>query len=368
MSDNLRRYAAVRTHLTQIHAHIDAKRHHRHLNTLAGLVAGIVAATHTQLPKVAQKAPDDTYAESRIRRFSRWLQNPRTTQARFYAPVARELIRRLSRHQPLVLVFDGSGLGRGGFTLMASAVYDRRALPLAWLVKRGSGPFSAEAHLDLLDQLVEVIPAETEVIFLGDGEFDSVELQRRLDGLGWSYVSRTAISVIVDDGFTRCAVGDLVTVAGERVLSMPQASVTEQRYGPVHVVVWHEPGQAEALPLVTNLEVAEEACHWYAHRPRIETLFSDHKSRGFRLERSHISDPERLARLLIAVSLAYVWMIYLGAETLIRGWQKRVHRSDRVDLSLFQLGQRLLEDLLNHGHPLLVAFNVPPPSQLQSVR
>ena len=149
---------------------------------------------------------------------------------------------------------------------------------------------------------------------------------------------------------------------------MPQASVTDQRYGPVHVVIWHEPGHAEALPLVTNLELAEEACHWYAHRPRIETLFSDQKSRGFRVDKSHISDPERLARLLIAVSMAYVWMIYLGAETLMRGWVKWVHRGDRVDLSLFQLGQRVLDYLLNHGRPLLVAFNVPPPPELQSVR
>jgi hypothetical protein len=40
----------------------------------------------------------------------------------------------------------------------------------------------------------------------------------------------------------------------------------------------------------------------------IETFFSDQKSRGFHLHKSHIADATRLARLLIAACLAYIWM------------------------------------------------------------
>lgn len=97
----------------------------------------------------------------------------------------------------------------------------------------------------------------------------------------------------------------------------------------------------------------------------IETLFSDQKSRGFHVHKSHIADPERLSRLLMAVALAYLWMIYLGAEALRGRRYRRFHRRDRVDLSLFQLGLRLLEYLLNEGKRILVAFNVPP---LKTVR
>ena len=53
---------------------------------------------------------------------------------------------------------------------------------------------------------------------------------------------------------------------------------------------------------------------------------------------------------MIAASLAYLWMIYLGVEALREGWYKQFHRGDRVDLSLFQLGMRLLEHMLmKHG-------------------
>ena len=71
---------------------------------------------------------------------------------------------------------------------------------------------------------------------------------------------------------------------------------------------------------------------------------------------------------MIAASLAYLWMIYLGVEALREGWYKQFHRGDRVDLSLFQLGMRLLEHMLNEAWELLVAFNMPPNNSHQSVR
>ena len=58
--------------------------------------------------------------------------------------------------------------------------------------------------------------------------------------------------------------------------------------------------------------VMEEACLWYRKRMRIETFFSDQKSRGFHLHKSRIRDPQRLARLMIAACFAYIWIIYLG--------------------------------------------------------
>lgn len=96
----------------------------------------------------------------------------------------------------------------------------------------------------------------------------------------------------------------------------------------------------------------------YAKHCRIETFFSDQKSRGFHLHQSHLSDPTRLARLLIAACLAYIWIIYLGALCAQDGWRRLIHRGDRCDLSLFQLGLRLLEYLLNEDRAIPVAFYV----------
>jgi hypothetical protein len=65
--------------------------------------------------------------------------------------------------------------------------------------------------------------------------------------------------------------------------------------------------------LVTNMTSAEEAGHLSAKRFRIDTFFSDQKSRGVPLQQSPLADPERLSRLRIAACFAYLWGVYLGA-------------------------------------------------------
>jgi hypothetical protein len=136
------------------------------------------------------------------------------------------------------------------------------------------------------------------------------------------------------------------------------ALFTLQDYGPVLAITVWDQAYKDPLHLVTNMESVEEACYWYAKRFRIETFFSDQKSRGFNLHKSHIADPKRLARLMIAACLAYIWMVYLGAFAKQTGWNKIVHRTDRCDLSLFQLGLALLEHFLNEAIPIPVAFQI----------
>ena len=68
--------------------------------------------------------------------------------------------------------------------------------------------------------------------------------------------------------------------------------------------------------------------------------------------------PTRLSRLLMAACLAYLWIIHLGALCEQDGWISIIHRSDRCDLSLFQLGLRLLAYLLNADCTIPVAFYV----------
>ena len=103
---------------------------------------------------------------------------------------------------------------------------------------------------------------------------------------------------------------------------------------------------------------ADAACRLYAKRFRIETFFSDQKSRGFHLHQSHLSDPMRLSRLLTAACFASIWIMYLGALCEHDGWISMVHRGDRCDRSVFQLGLRLLEYLLNEDRAIPVAFYV----------
>jgi len=126
------------------------------------------------------------------------------------------------------------------------------------------------------------------------------------------------------------------------------------------VIVWWCKGYDKPIYLVSNMECVQEACHWYQRRFCIETFFSDQKSRGFNLQRSHLSDPKRIERFLIATCLAYIWIIYLGIKVRDnRSEMKMIHRADRCDLSLFQLGLRYLEHLLNQERQIPFSFMLP---------
>src|ERR671932_1550996 len=172
MSDNLRRYRAIRDALTQCYPGQPTGNCARHLSTLAALISGIVGSKSTQLPHIAATVPNGTKPESRVKRFARWCDNAHILEEVYFLPYAEVLLRHLAL-QTLVLVMDGSGVGRGGTTLMMHVVYKGRALPLAWRVRHApKGHFPAELHIAMVELMREVLPEGAKVVLLGDGEFD----------------------------------------------------------------------------------------------------------------------------------------------------------------------------------------------------
>jgi hypothetical protein len=359
MSDNLRRYRAIRDALTQCYPGQPSGTVARHLSTLAALISGIVGSKSTQLPHIAAKVPNGTKPESRVKRFARWLDNAHVLEEVYFLPYAEVLLRHLAL-QTVVLVMDGSGVGRGCTALMIHVVYKGRALPLAWRVRQApKGHFPEELHIALVTLIRELIPAGTQVVLLGDGEFDGTRLQQTLQQAGWSYACRTATSTVATwagETFRLDALGACLKPG--RLIELKEVHYTREAYGPIMVLCCWAKGYHEPLYLVSNMATAEAACRLYEKRFRIETFFSDQKSRGFHIHKSHISDVQRLSRLLIATCLAYIWIVYLGSVCEKEQWRHIIHRRQRCDLSLFQLGLRFLEHLLNEEISIPVQFHV----------
>jgi hypothetical protein len=363
MSDNLTRYLAISTALQQgyrqAYAIEPAGNYQRHLNTLSAMIGGIVGSQKTRLSAIANKMPGKVQRESRIKRLSRWIKNERVTREAFFVPFVTTMLQKFSRG-PLVLVVDGSDVGHGCVALVVSVLFQKRALPLGWLVVAGKkGHFSQENHVRIVEQVAPLIPEGREVIFLGDGEFDGCELLDTVQKKGWKFACRTARNVVLTEQEDIFSFDDLAVAPGE-LLSVPEVAFTAQGFGPVTAIAhWHE-NYEEPLYLVTNLELADEAVYWYRKRYGIETFFSDLKSRGFYLCHSHVSEPDRISRLLIAASLAYIWIVYMGAIVCRKpSWLKRIHRTHRRDLSLFQLGIAWIEECLNRAETIPVAFVMP---------
>ena len=356
--DNRRVYRTIRMAIKQLFPTEPKGNFARRLNTLAALVAGIVQARSCQLPAIARKTPDGAKADSRIKRYSRWIQNERIEYEGYYLPFVRELLAHLATIRDLVFVIDGSEVGHHCITLMISLIYRQRALPITWLVVKGcKGHLPEKAHLELLTQLQAILPENSRMVLIGDGEFDGIELQAALQTKGWRYVCRTAKNTqLYEDGLP-FSFADLFLQIDDQIC-LPQVWFTKEGYGPVMVIARWERGFAHPIYLVTNFELPDEAWYWYKKRFHIETFFSDEKSRGFFLNKSHLSDPQRLSNLMIAACLAYLWIVYLGCIAIRDHWVKTIHRADRCDWSLFRLGLALLDHLLNEFLPIHVSFNL----------
>jgi hypothetical protein len=145
----------------------------------------MVGAKHSHLAKLAGEVPDGTKPASRVKRFERWLSNDMISWELFFLPFVERLLTSLSA-QTLVLVMDGSAVGRGCVTLMMSVVYRGRALPVAWLVVKGKkGHFPETSHVELVNRVREIVPVGADVVLLGDGEFDGTGVQATLADAKW---------------------------------------------------------------------------------------------------------------------------------------------------------------------------------------
>lgn len=361
MSDNRKVYRRIKSGLKQMYPKRLTGHQASHLNTLAGMIAGIVQSKHSHLGKIAGKIPEPIQLESRIKNLTRFIQNESVTAEIYFQPFIREVIASLASMGGLQVAMDGSVTGRNCITLMVSVIYRKRAIPIAWITVTGKkGHLPEDTHLALLAQVKPLFPDESHIVFLGDGEFDGIRLQQAIADANWEYVCRTAKNRIVIDDGDEFALDELHLTPGTSI-NMPDVGFTRADYGPVLVIATWETGQEAPIYLVSNIECVQQAREWYRFRFRIETFFSDQKSRGFNLQKSHLSHPERIARFLIASCLAYIWMLKLGSFARQRpNLMRQIHRSKRCDLSLFQLGLRYLEYLLNFDLPLLFDFSLSP--------
>ena len=136
MSDNLRRYRAICEALTQCYPGEISGRMDQHLTTLAALISGIVGEQGQPTASYRHQNPGSAEPDSRVKRMSRWLGTKPIKEEVYFLPYAEILLNCLAL-ETLVLVMDGSRVGRGCCALMIHVIYKGfGALPLAWIHHR----------------------------------------------------------------------------------------------------------------------------------------------------------------------------------------------------------------------------------------
>ena len=313
------------------------------LRNLAWLVATAAATQAGQLGPLARALPFPTLAASREQRLRRFLSNARVTQATHYRPLIRRLLAGLTGQTVRVLI-DRVDLTAHFQVLVVSAAFRRRSVPLAWAVLDQAGSTAATTQIALLEEAREALPPAVHVILHGDGEFRSTELFAWAAAHEWRAVLGLSETTLVFTSPTAVAGQAIRACYGDRrtrPLYLRGVYITEQRYGPLNVLIWWTADADGERIRAVGTDLRGDGYTLRAGRTRmwIETLFGDWQSRGFTVDKTGVVHADRLERLLLGLALAYVLLLSIGRWVVKRGERRTVDRGPRQRrrLSLFQL-------------------------------
>jgi hypothetical protein len=143
---------------------------------------------------------------------------------------------------------------------------------------------------------------------------------------------------------------------GERRYLQEVLVTKDNEYGPVDLALCHAEDEGDPWLICTDREAGYATIRTYSRRMWIEQLFADLEDGGFHLNRSRIYPPDRLFRLVMALSWTYVWLLHVGAWLVKRGFRSKVDRTGRRDRSYVELGRRWLRRCLTNQIPLRIGI------------
>jgi DDE family transposase len=215
----------------------------------------------------------------------------------------------------LALAVDATALGQRFVVLVISVLYRGCAIPVAWTVLP-----AAEKHawrgewLRMLHQVRTAVPRRFFVMVLADRGLYARWLFQGIIRNGWHPLLR-----INTGGTFRPAASvhshplrSLVPQPGTQWVGRGTAFQGPRRRLNCTLLARWEDGYADPWLLLTDLTPgAGEAC-WYGLRAWIEQGFKITKRGGWQWQRTRMRDPQRAARLWLAVAVATLWLLSVG--------------------------------------------------------
>jgi hypothetical protein len=244
------------------------------------------------------------------------------------------------------LILDPTDLAADLTIVQIMLAYRGRALPLAWLTTYIKPGTVKDAIRLLFAEIRTWLPKAAHVYLIGDREFPGQDMRELIQEQPWIPVIRTKGNLLVEweDG-TRCRVADLAPPPGPRCFYQ-RVWLMAWAWGPYSLSLAN-PAQAKRSQkaedpwyIVCTVPATPHILTLYAAHMWADELFRDLKSHGFHLEQTRLTHTERLDRLMLALALAYWWVLGRGI------WGDRLQLRQPVDrckhpkCSLFTLGLR----------------------------
>lgn len=115
----------------------------------------------------------------------------------------------------------------------------------------------------------------------------------------------------------------------------------------------NQKGNIEYL-IVASYDQSTFALEFYKQRWQIETMFKAFKTAGFNLESTHLTDYDRLDKLLMLVALAFVWAYKVGIYQHNNIKKLKIKKHGRLEKSFFAYGLELLAQALLNAFDFII--------------
>lgn len=235
-----------------------------------------------------------------------------------------------------VLSLDRTNWQFGKFSinlLVLGIVHNGVAFPVYWMFLDKKGNSNTAERIAIMERFMATFGASSIAWLLADREFVGKKWFKflRKESISFRIRIKQNFQVAAKNGpipvmaiFQHLSIGETLVLPRKRLILGQQLYLIGLKL------------EDEYLLLVTD-QKPQTALDDYAKRWNIETLFGILKSRGFRFEETHLTDGDRINKLLALLTLATVWAFKVG-EWLHQQEPLKIKKHGRLSKSIFRYG------------------------------
>lgn len=251
--------------------------------------------------------------------------------------------------QPLWLSMDRTNWKWGQKNiniLMLSVVYKGIAIPLFWRLLPKRGNSDTAERIEIIGRFINQFGKEHIGLLLADREFVGNDWFDWLIQEGIHFCIRIKDNCLTTDA---CGLETTIDALFYKLKLGEQKVLSDKRR------LWKQHVYLSALRLsdgkllvVATDQLMENPIMSYGKRWEIECLFACLKSKGFNFEDTHITQLDRIEKLLVLLTIAFCWAYKTGEW---RNEQKKIKikKHGRKATSYFRYGLDILRDLVLNG-------------------
>jgi hypothetical protein len=217
------------------------------------------------------------------------------------------------------------------------------AIPLCWLVFEKKGCSSARERTEILERYLRIFSPSTIRFVTADREFACFAWLQYLNRRQIPFMLRIKASAfLTDKRGAQMRAGKLLRTArvGEKMLCRRRRKIC----GVSVSVAGMRKADGDNVIVISSAESNDNPLSNYCLRWQIETLFGCLKTRGFRLEDTHLTDKDRVSRLLALLTLAFCWAL-LSGTLVCQAKALKTKKHGRREKSVFRVGLDYLRRL-----------------------